>query len=61
MIKVTLLTKSFRSLPEKHKGLVEIRYRQRYVDLITNPKVATFSSSAANHLPSAPSLRNAAL
>ena len=38
---VTLLTKSFRSLPEKHKGLtnVEIRYRQRYVDLITNPKV----------------------
>lgn len=38
---VTLLTKSFRSLPEKHKGLtnVEIRYRQRYVDLIVNPKV----------------------
>ena len=38
---VTLLTKSFRSLPEKHKGLtnVEIRYRQRYVDLIVNPEV----------------------
>ncbi|MEG2140189.1 MAG: lysine--tRNA ligase [Bilophila sp.] len=38
---VTLLAKSFRSLPEKHKGLtnVEIRYRQRYVDLIMNPKV----------------------
>ena len=38
---VTLLTKSFRSLPEKHKGLtnVEIRYRQRYVDLIMNKDV----------------------
>ena len=39
--KVTLLSKSFRSLPEKHKGLtnVETRYRQRYVDLIVNPRV----------------------
>lgn len=38
---VQLLAKSFRSLPEKHKGLtnVEIRYRQRYVDLIVNPRV----------------------
>ncbi len=38
---VTLLSKSFRSLPEKHKGLtnVEIRYRQRYLDLIVNPRV----------------------
>ncbi len=38
---VRLLSKSFRSLPEKHKGLtnVELRYRQRYVDLIVNPKV----------------------
>ena len=38
---VRLLAKSFRSLPEKHKGLtnVELRYRQRYVDLIVNPKV----------------------
>ena len=35
---VELLTKSLRSLPEKHKGLTdtEQRYRQRYVDLITN-------------------------
>ncbi|MGB0468220.1 MAG: lysine--tRNA ligase [Pontibacterium sp.] len=34
----TLLTKSLRPLPDKHKGLqdTEIRYRQRYVDLITN-------------------------
>lgn len=33
-----LLTKSLRPLPEKHKGLVdqEIKYRQRYIDLITN-------------------------
>ena len=38
---VTLLTKSFRALPEKHKGLtnVEMRYRQRYVDLIVNARV----------------------
>jgi len=33
-----LLTKSLRPLPDKHKGLqdTEVRYRQRYVDLITN-------------------------
>ncbi len=33
-----LLTKALRPLPEKHKGLVdqEIKYRQRYIDLITN-------------------------
>ena len=35
---VRLLTKSLRPLPEKHKGLTdtEMRYRQRYVDLIVN-------------------------
>ncbi len=35
-----LVTKSFRPLPEKFHGLkdVEVRYRQRYVDLIVNPK-----------------------
>ncbi len=35
-----LLTKALRPLPEKHKGLsdIEMRYRQRYVDLITNEK-----------------------
>lgn len=58
---VTLLTKSFRSLPEKHKGLtnVEIRYRQRYVDLITNPKVRDIfrkRSKIIRYLP-APSLK----
>ena len=38
---VELLTKSLRPLPEKYHGLqdTEIRYRQRYVDLIANPEV----------------------
>jgi lysyl-tRNA synthetase class 2 len=38
---VTLLSKSIRPLPEKWHGLtdVELRYRQRYVDLIVNPGV----------------------
>ena len=37
----TLLAKSLRPLPEKFHGLkdVEIRYRQRYLDLIMNPEV----------------------
>ncbi len=36
-----LLTKNLRPLPEKYHGLkdVEMRYRQRYVDLIMNPEV----------------------
>lgn len=36
-----LLTKSLRPLPEKWHGLkdLEIRYRQRYVDLLANPEV----------------------
>lgn len=39
--KALLLTKSLRPLPEKWHGLadVETRFRQRYVDLIVNPKV----------------------
>ncbi len=39
--KFTLLSKSLRPLPEKWHGLtdVELRYRQRYVDLIVNPEV----------------------
>ena len=38
---VTLLTKSLHPLPEKWHGLkdIELRYRQRYVDLIVNPEV----------------------
>lgn len=36
-----LLTKSLRPFPEKWHGLkdIELRYRQRYVDLIVNPEV----------------------
>ncbi len=38
---VTLLTKSLKVLPEKFHGLqdVDLRYRQRYVDMIVNPDV----------------------
>ena len=38
---VSLLTKAVRPLPEKWHGLkdIELRYRQRYVDLIANPQV----------------------
>jgi lysyl-tRNA synthetase class 2 len=38
---LTLLTKSLQPLPEKWHGLkdIELRYRQRYVDLIVNPEV----------------------
>ena len=39
--KVTLLSKSLQILPEKFHGLKDqdLRYRQRYVDLIVNPEV----------------------
>lgn len=38
---VTLLSKSLKPLPEKYHGLkdADLRYRQRYVDLIANPEV----------------------
>ncbi|MDD6022646.1 MAG: lysine--tRNA ligase [Oscillospiraceae bacterium] len=38
---VTLLSKNLQPLPEKFHGLTnqELRYRQRYVDLIVNPEV----------------------
>jgi lysyl-tRNA synthetase class 2 len=40
--RLRLLTKALRPLPEKWHGLtdVELRYRQRYVDLVANPGVA---------------------
>ncbi|MCH8745580.1 MAG: lysine--tRNA ligase, partial [Chloroflexi bacterium] len=40
---ITLLSKGMRPLPEKYHGLrdTEIRYRQRYLDLIANPEVMT--------------------
>lgn len=39
--KLTMLAKSLRPLPEKWHGLkdVDLRYRQRYVDLTVNPEV----------------------
>ncbi len=38
---ITLLSKSLQPLPEKFHGLkdMDLRYRQRYVDLIVNPEV----------------------
>ena len=38
--KIRLLTKSLKPMPEKHKGLTDIEtiYRQRYVDLMSNPE-----------------------
>ena len=47
---VTLLSKSLRPLPEKFHGLkdTDLRYRQRYVDLIMNPEVReTFKRRSA--------------
>ncbi|MCL6454579.1 MAG: lysine--tRNA ligase [Alicyclobacillus sp.] len=39
--RLTVLTKSLRPLPEKWHGLkdVEVRYRQRYLDLMVNPEI----------------------
>jgi len=47
-----LVTKSFRPLPEKYHGLkdVEARYRQRYVDLIVNPRVKDIFRTRTNIL-----------
>ncbi len=38
---IELLSKSLRSMPEKFHGLIDVeqRYRQRYLDLLVNPKV----------------------
>jgi lysyl-tRNA synthetase class 2 len=47
--RLRLLTKAYRPLPEKWHGLtdIELRYRQRYVDLVANPSVAdTFKARA---------------
>src|SRR5205085_782874 len=37
---LTMLAKALRPLPEKYHGLadIELRYRQRYLDLIMNPQ-----------------------
>ena len=47
--KLTFLTKNLLGIPEKYHGLedVELRYRQRYLDLIANPAVQkTFRTRA---------------
>ncbi|MFV2081997.1 MAG: lysine--tRNA ligase, partial [bacterium] len=51
---IVLLTKSVRPLPEKWHGLkdVEIRYRQRYVDLIANPEVREVFRTRSNLIAS---------
>lgn len=38
---IEILSKNVRPLPDKHSGLsdIEMRYRQRYVDLVMNPEV----------------------
>ena len=40
---IILITKSLRPMPEKHKGLadIEIKYRQRYLDLMSSPTSKT--------------------
>ena len=48
--RLTLLCKSLNPMPEKFHGLVDVetRYRQRYVDLMTNPEsMATFKKRIA--------------
>ena len=37
---IVIITKSLRPMPEKHKGLadIEIKYRQRYLDLMSSPE-----------------------
>src|SRR5690606_31579554 len=41
VLELEVLSKSLLPLPDKHHGLkdVDLRYRQRYVDLIVNPEV----------------------
>ncbi|MFA5879330.1 MAG: lysine--tRNA ligase [Candidatus Margulisiibacteriota bacterium] len=48
----TLLTKSLHPLPEKYHGLqdIELRYRQRYVDLIVNKEVKEVFDIRSNTL-----------
>ena len=49
---VKLLSKSLKPLPEKYHGLTntDLRYRQRYVDLIMNPEVKdTFVKRSKNY------------
>ncbi len=58
---LTVLAKSLRPLPEKWHGLrdVEQRYRQRYVDLISNPDVKTIFVQRSKIINSLRSFLNA--
>ena len=50
---ITFLGKALKPLPEKFHGLkdTDLRYRQRYVDLIVNPEVKqTFETVSYTHL-----------
>ena len=57
MSRFVMLTKALRPLPDKFHGLAdqELRYRQRYVDLISNPEarnVFTIRSKLINYIRS---------
>ena len=58
---LTILSKSLRPLPEKWHGLrdVEQRYRQRYVDLISNPDLKNVFVQRSNIIASIRSFLNA--
>ena len=62
--RLEFLSKTLLTMPEKWHGLedVEIRYRQRYLDLIANPEVRkVFVTRAQDHrLASAASSKRAA-
>ena len=47
---IVLITKSLRPMPEKHRGLsdIETRYRQRYLDLMSNPEAKTVFIKRSN-------------
>ena len=48
--KIRLLTKALRPLPDKFHGLAdqELRYRQRYLDILVNPEVKGVFQARAN-------------
>ena len=52
--RITLLSKSLRPLPEKWHGLkdVDLRYRQRHLDLIVNPEVRNTFIARSNIIKS---------
>ena len=55
---VTLLCKTLLPLADKHGGLAdkELRYRKRWLDLISHPEVAQLFRKRTQHSPTNPSL-----